>query len=92
MEKMKKIYKKIRRYFRKRKLYRQAERDAGILCGPHFSALPPEIYIEGDKETMLRETRRILYSTKMAQGEFRIEMPDGTVIDPTEADGSGILS
>lgn len=92
MEKIKNVFKKIRRYYRKRKLYKQAETDASILCGPHFSALPPEVYIDGDKETMLRETRRILYSTKMAQGEFRIEMPDGTVIDPTGTDESGFLS
>lgn len=86
MEKIKTFIKKLRRYYRKRKLYKLAEADASILCGPYFSALSPEIFIEGDRETMLRETRRILYSTKMAQGEFRIEMPDGTVIDPAKTE------
>lgn len=86
MEKIKALFKKLRRNYRKRKLYKMAETDASILCGPYLSALSPEIFIEGDRETMLRETRRILYSTKMEQGEFRIEMPDGTVIDPTKTD------
>lgn len=83
MEKLRKIFRKIRRYYRKKKLYNMAESDARILCGTHFSMLPPEIYIEGDKDTMLRETRRILYSTKIEHGEFRIELADGTTIEPT---------
>lgn len=64
MEKMKKIFKKLRRYYRKRKLYKLAEIDASIMCGKCFHILPPEVYIEGDKETMLRETRRILHEYK----------------------------
>lgn len=84
MGKIKIFFSKIRRYYRRRKLYKQAEADASILCGPRFSALSPKIFIEGDKEAMLRETRQILYSTKMAQGEFRVERPDGTIFDPLE--------
>lgn len=64
MEKMKKIFKKLRRYYRKRRLYKLAEIDASIMCGKCFHILPSEVYIEGDKETMLRETRRILHEYK----------------------------
>lgn len=59
MEKIKKLFKKLRRYYRKRKLYKAAEADALMMCGKCFHILPAEIYIKGDKETMLRETRRI---------------------------------
>ncbi len=59
MGKIKNIFKKLRMYYRKRKLYRFAELDAFIMCSSYFRALPPEVYIEGDKETMLRETQRI---------------------------------
>lgn len=59
MKKIKKIFRKIRMWYRKRKLYKLAEVDASIMCSPTFRLLPPEVYIEGDKETMLRETRRV---------------------------------
>lgn len=59
MKKIKKIFRKIRIWYRKRKLYKLAEVDASIMCSPIFRLLPPEVYIEGDKETMLRETRRV---------------------------------
>lgn len=64
MEKIKEIFKKLRRYYRKRKLYKLAELDASIMCGRCFHILPAEVYIEGDKETMLRETQRILHEFK----------------------------
>lgn len=64
MEKMKKIFKKLRRYYRKRKLYKLAELDASIMCGRSLHILPEEVYIEGDKKTMLRETQRILHEFK----------------------------
>lgn len=67
-EKFKKIYKKLRRYYRKRKLYKYAEIDASIMCGNFFRLLPPEVYIEGDKETMLRETRRALHDVRKKYG------------------------
>ena len=70
MEKIKKIFKKIRGYYRKRKLYKLAEADASILCGRHFRALPEEIYIEGDKEVMLRETQRVLHEFKRGCDEW----------------------
>lgn len=73
MEKIKNFFKKLRRSYRKRKLYRLAEMDASILCGRHFHALPPEIYIEGDKETMLRETQRILHEFKQEDGDSLID-------------------
>lgn len=70
MEKIKKIFKKLRRYYRKRKLYKLAEADASILCGRHFRVLPEEIYIEGDKEVMLRETQRVLHEFKRECGDW----------------------
>lgn len=59
MKKIKKLFRKARMWYRKRKLYKLAEVDASIMCSPVFRLLPPEVYIEGDKETMLRETRRV---------------------------------
>ncbi|MCM1194113.1 MAG: hypothetical protein NC123_10990 [Butyrivibrio sp.] len=59
MEKLKRFFKKLREGYRKRKLYKLAEADAFMMCGRSFHILPAEIYIKGDKETMLRETRRI---------------------------------
>lgn len=76
MEKIKKFFKKLRRSYRKRKLYKLAEMDASILCGRHFHALPPEIYIEGDKETMLRETQRILREYKPEEGDWSLDGED----------------
>lgn len=35
--------------------------------------LPPEVYIEGDKETMLRETQRVLREFKQSCGELDVE-------------------
>lgn len=64
MENIKKIFKNLRRYYRKRRLYKLAEIDASIMCGKLFHILPTEVYIEGDKETMLKETRRILREYK----------------------------
>lgn len=58
-EKIRKFLKKVRRNRRKRKLFKQAEQDALMLCGKYFHMLPAEIYIDGDKETMLEETLRI---------------------------------
>lgn len=60
MKKIKKMFRKVRIWRRKRKLYKLAELDASIMCSPLFGLLPPEVYIEGDKETMLRETRRVV--------------------------------
>lgn len=61
MEKIKKIFKNFRKYYRRRRLYKLAELDASIMCGKCFHILPTEIYIEGDKETMMKETQRILH-------------------------------
>lgn len=69
MGKIKKLFKKLRRYYRKRKLYKLAEIDASIMCGNYFRLLPPEIYIEGDKETMLRETQRAVREVKEKYGD-----------------------
>lgn len=70
MEKIKKIFKELRRRYRKRKLYKLAELDASIMCGTFFRMLPPEIYIEGDKETMLRETQRVLREIRQRYQEM----------------------
>lgn len=64
MEKIKNYFKKLRRAYRRRKLYKLAETDASIMCGSLLHILPKEVYIEGNKETMMRETRRILYKYK----------------------------
>lgn len=64
MEKIKKMYKKVRRSYRRRKLYKLAEMDASIMCGTCFHMLPSEVYIEGDKKKMLQETQRILHEHK----------------------------
>lgn len=76
MEKIKNFFKKLRRSYRRRKLYRLAEIDASILCGRYFHALPEEIYIEGDKETMLRETQRILHEFKQEDGNWPLDGED----------------
>lgn len=77
MEKIKKLFKKIRRCYRKRKLCKLAEIDASIMCGKHFHILPAEVYIEGDKETMLRETQRILHESKcIDKNEWPLEDDD----------------
>lgn len=72
MGKIKKIFRKIRMWHRKRKLYKLAEVDASIMCSPVFRLLPPEVYIEGDKETMLRETRRVIQELQKKYGELGI--------------------
>lgn len=69
MGKAKKLFRKLRMRYRKRKLYKLAEIDASIMCGAYFRMLPPEVYIEGDKETMLRETQRVLREFKQSCGE-----------------------
>lgn len=73
MGKIKKFFKKLKIRYRKRKLYKLAEMDASIMCGAHFRMLPPEVYIEGDKETMLRETQRVLREFKQSCGELDVE-------------------
>lgn len=73
MEKIKKIFKKLRIYYRKRKLYKLAELDAYIMCSSYFRALPPEVYIEGDKETMLRETQRVMRECRQRYDELHAE-------------------
>ena len=73
MKKIKKIFKKLKMYYRKRKLYKLAEMDASIMCGAYFRMLPPEIYIEGDREMMLRETQRVLREFKQSNGELSAE-------------------
>lgn len=72
MGKIKKIFRKIRIWHRKRKLYKLAEVDASIMCSPIFRLLPPEVYIEGDKETMLRETRRVVHELQKKYEELGI--------------------
>ena len=67
---MKKLFRKIRMWYRKRKLYKLAEVDASIMCSPTFRLLPPEVYIEGDKETMLRETRRVAHELQKKYKEM----------------------
>ncbi len=76
MGKLKEIFKKLRIYRRKRKLYKLAEIDASIMCGPFMRILPPEIYIEGDKKTMLRETQRIFRQVHEQNGDFEENSDD----------------
>lgn len=76
MEKLKQFFKKLRIYYRKRKLYKLAELDASIMCGSYMSILPPEIYIEGDKKTMLRETQRIYRQCHEEYGDFEENSDD----------------
>lgn len=73
MNKFKKVFMKIKMYYRKRKLYKLAEMDASIMCGAYFRMLPPEVYIEGDKETMLRETQRVLREFKQSYENLNAE-------------------
>lgn len=76
MKKLKEIFRKLRIYHRKRKLYKLAEIDASIMCGPYMAILPPEIYIEGDKKTMLRETQRIFRLYHEGYGDFEENSDD----------------
>ncbi|MCM1058448.1 MAG: hypothetical protein NC517_12725 [Firmicutes bacterium] len=69
--------------YRKRKLYKLAEMDAKIMCGSCFHILPAEIYIKGDKETMLKETERIARQYKQDTEWFLDEWP---LDDDGEAD------
>lgn len=73
MGKIKNFFKELRKKYRKRKLYKLAEIDASILCGKYFHMLPPEIYIEGDKETMLRETQRVLREFKETDDDWPLD-------------------
>jgi len=73
MEKIKEYFKKLRRWYRKRKLYKLAELDVSIMCSPCVRLLPPEVFIDGDKETMLRETQRIREELRAKYGEIGVK-------------------
>ncbi len=73
MKKIKEFFKKIRYWYRGRKLYKLAELDASIMCSPCVRLLPPEVFIEGDREVMLRETQRIAQELREKYGPLGMD-------------------
>ncbi len=73
MKKIKEIFKKIRYWYRGRKLYKLAELDASMMCSPLVRLLPPEVFIEGDPETILRETQRIAQELREKYGPLGMD-------------------
>ncbi len=65
MEKMRKIFRKLRRYLRERKMYQIAKDDAQVMRTPEIRMLPPDFNLKRSKEELLVETQRSLHEYRM---------------------------